>query len=473
MSICNLKNGTLFIGESATSIDELFNQNFYKYSNTIADLYSTGEVYDNVLFYNMIQKILAFEFYLKSNGVDELIIEDSTKPLCNYAADAGNKLGIRVLSKTNTNTSKSVIIGELKMFGAALYLLRRQFTENYASRDVDFEKDFAVLRTTAAKGKIKANESRELFLEDTIGKGNFYRFFKFRRRFNCLIKGWKDAKKTLRSLIRNMENWEFHSTLRYTVNFFAHRLVAVKFYQNLIGELFNLPWKGKFISGNNLDMYAIAEEIEAKKRGIQTICIPHGIEYGFKFPHCFTGDSFFTLSKKAAVHLNEMYCTNKFMFDEDIVAQIFRLPDRNVSKDHRVIYFSDPAEPEVNVKIIDGLLAAFEKTDIPLYIKNHPNDNLSIYSKYGSRLRTIDNLKDAVCNNICLARKSTTLLEGVYNDSWCAAVIINEKDKSIFYSFPSLQDDNISVFYSIEEAASWAMNLYERLQQSADNQVDG
>ena len=163
------------------------------------------------------------------------------------------------------------------------------------------------------------------------------------------------------------------------------------------------------------------------------------------------------MSENAAKHLNNLYGTNKFVFNKEIVEGMFKVKSAKSLTERKIVYFSEPREPEVNIQILKGLLDYLANTK--LCIKHHPKDNLSDYEEFNGKIEVIQDLTDAIQGNICLSRKSTTLLEGVYNDSLCGAIIINEKDKAIFYNFPSLQDDAIEIFKSIEEAASWAKRM--------------
>lgn len=455
MNSCILFANKFEINNVSTSFDDLMTLDFYKYSNTMADGFFTGHISDNILFSSMVQKILSIEYFFKQNAVQTLKIKETDPIVANYALDAAGRLGIDVdiYRKPEKTTLRRFYV---KVDEATAYLFFKQLKNKYVERSLNYQSDFSVIRTSAAKGKIKKIDGREMFYEDSVGEGSFYTFLSLNVRKRCLRMANRAAKENLRELKTFLDDWKFIFSAPYILDFFSTRLMAAKFYQFILHELFALPWTGKFLSGNNLDLYALAEEEEAKKTGIKTVCIPHGIEYGFKFPHCFTGDEFYTYSKNSAEYLNGLYDENKFLFDEELVSEIFKIQKQYEHTAPRIIYFSEPREPEVNIKIIKGLLDALQGEK--LYIKHHPKDSLSDYDEFKGQLHVIDDLGEAIQGNICLSRKSTTLLEGVYNGSRCGAIIINEKDKAIFYNFPSLQDDGIKVFTSIDNAAEWALN---------------
>ncbi|MGI6090736.1 MAG: hypothetical protein ACOYEL_05045, partial [Saccharofermentanales bacterium] len=441
------------------SLDDLMSLDFYRYSNSVADNYYTGHIFDNILFSNMVQKILAIEYYLKNNCVSEIQIEATKSNIARFTIDAASRIGIKINPRINRK-QYPLMKCYFKADGATIYLLAKQLKNKYVKRQLDYNNDFSVIRTSAAKGKIKQTDNRELFYEDVIGVGDFYSFFSLKIRRYYLRKANIEAKNDLKELRECLANWGFVHSTPYILDFFSCRLVAAKFYQLLIRELFALPWNGRFLSGNNLDLYALAEESEAKNAGIDTVCIPHGIEYGFKFPHCFTGDVFYTYSQNAADYLNSLYRESKFVFDKELVEDIFKSKKKIEGLTPKIVYFSEPREPEVNLQIIRSLLECL--WDVKLYIKHHPKDNLDGYNEFAGKIEVIDDLNVAIQGNVCLSRKSTTLLEGVYNGSKCGAIITNEKDRAIFYNFPSLQDEGIKVFTSITEAAKWAEKIIKQ-----------
>ena len=126
---------------------------------------------------------------------------------------------------------------------------------------------------------------------------------------------------------------------------------------------------------------------------------------------------------------------------------------------------------DVNAQIIGKLLPEMKKRNIPLYLKRHPKDNPKEYDVFAQDIGVIEDLKEAVCGNICIARKSTVLLEGLYNNAACAAIVTNEKDRAIFSMFPSLQDKRIEVFKDIPALIQWIEDTW--MQDGSGEFVDG
>ena len=57
----------------------------------------------------------------------------------------------------------------------------------------------------------------------------------------------------------------------------------------------------------------------------------------------------------------------------------------------------------------------------------------------------------SMTGNICISRKSTILIEAIYNNSLPVAIITNPKDQNIFNTIPSLNAKEIVKAYSVEE----------------------
>ena len=102
-----------------------------------------------------------------------------------------------------------------------------------------------------------------------------------------------------------------------------------------------------------------------------------------------------------------------------------------------------------------------KKEGLRLCLKLHPKDNLKNYSSFDVDL--IDSIEEALINNICFARKSTTLIECIYNNSKAAAILTNSKDICLFHTFPSLQNKEIHVTTNVNELFKWIKINIDRI----------
>lgn len=451
-SLCIINNEFICENEKYL-IDDLFTTEFYQWSDTQADKYDFDNIFDNVIYLNVLMNVLAIRFFIRIKNICEITVQSADSKMLCYIVDAAAIENIRIkynktkLFRMSAIKNKAIIVAE------SFYLALNQLKIRKEKREIDLNKDFCVLRTVAAKKKILPSMDREIFVENGVGKGNLYSFLGLQKRLKLLRKARQNTFVSFCNLRDMLNKHQLYRTKSVAFDFIKYRIVPAEFYGLIIDEIMNLPWRGRFISGNNLDMYACIEEKMARKHAMGTVCIPHGLEYGYKFPHGFTGDLFYATSVKASKWLNGLYGTDKFVFDESVVSSMFKI-SFDKTNERRVVYFSEPREPYVNLNILRKLIPYLQKQDVTVFIKHHPGDNFEDYDEF-TNLPVIKDLKDAICGNICVSRKSTVLLEGLYNNAACAAIITNEKDNAIFHTFPSLCDERIKEFHDIEKLGEW------------------
>lgn len=470
-NILHLRDDVFVYAGRTYMLDDFYTEDFYHYSNKWVKSHPLHEIYINILYVKVIQNILAIAFFLERNNIRDIWAEASFDgQLLSFVQDAAEIAGAALNGKKVKKCTFCNWRARFILFLSKGYLLLKESLIKQCARNLDFDKDVCVVRTAAARKKIKPSVTRELFCEDKCGEGSLYTYFSRKERRKALKKAYAEAKNQLDSIRKCMLELRMENTLPVALQLFSFRLVHICFYAGIIERLLSLPWKGRFFSGNNLDSYAFVEEQAARKAQITTVCIPHGLEYGFLFPHCFTGNIFYATSVNAAEHLNQIYDTGKFVYDPDIAKEMFCMSG-DVPIMRKVVYFSEPREPEVNAQIIGKLLPEMKKRNIPLYLKRHPKDNPKEYDVFAQDIGVIEDLKEAVCGNICIARKSTVLLEGLYNNAACAAIVTNEKDRAIFSMFPSLQDKRIEVFKDIPALIQWIEDTW--MQDGSGEFVDG
>ena len=186
----------------------------------------------------------------------------------------------------------------------------------------------------------------------------------------------------------------------------------------------------------------------ASKYQIKSFNIPHGIEYGFRFPKGFSSDVFYAHSQYAADYLNKLYSTTKYVYKKEVISRMFSY---NCTKPHgqMIIFFTEPREANVNVEIINGLIPVVKELNKKLYIKLHPVEKPEFYKNIDVEIFT--DYDTSLTGNICISRKSTILLEAIYNNSTPIAIITNPKDQATFNQFPALNAQEIIKTYSIDE----------------------
>jgi hypothetical protein len=240
---------------------------------------------------------------------------------------------------------------------------------------------------------------------------------------------------------------------------FAHK-ATFEFYLN---KLLKKSKPGIFYTGNKEDRFALIEKRLCNKDNIKTVCIPHGLEYAFKMPAGLVGDIFYCNSQYAKDYLEKLHGNGKtrFVFDGDVVRQMLSKHVK-IQKEKQVIFFPESRESKKNLEIIKFLRAKNVKFCVKLHIK----DNLDNYRPFIDESVLINDFDEAISNSICLARKSTVLLEAIYNHSIPVAVLVDDKDRAYFnFMFPALNDEGIRKVHSFKEL----QNLLEK--RLKDNNV--
>ncbi len=241
------------------------------------------------------------------------------------------------------------------------------------------------------------------------------------------------------------------------LSYYRKRLAHKATFEFYLNRLLKSAKPDVFYTGNKEDRFALIEKRLCNRHSIKTVCIPHGLEYAFKMPAGLVGDVFYCNSQYAKEYLEKLYshCKNDFVFDRSVVSQML---SRHVKaqKEKRIIFFPESREPEKNLVIIKFLKAA----NIKFYVKLHGKDSLDNYRPFIDESSLVNDFDDAISNSICLARKSTVLLEAIYNHSTPIAILVDDKDRSYFeFMFPSLKDENILKVYSLDELKNLIDNL--------------
>jgi hypothetical protein len=244
------------------------------------------------------------------------------------------------------------------------------------------------------------------------------------------------------------------------VVYYRKRLVHKVTFEFYLDKLLKIAKPNVLYTGNKEDRFALIEKRLCNENSIKTVCIPHGLEYSFKMPAGLVGDVFYCNSQNAKNYLERLYRNSKtgFIFDRSIVGQML---SRHVKtqKEKQIVFFPESREPKKNLAIIQFL----KTQNINFYVKLHIKDSLDHYRPFIDESILVNDFDNAISNSICLARKSTILLEAVYNHSIPIAVLVDDKDRAYFeFMFPALNDENILKVCSFKEL----QNLLKRLKIS-------
>ena len=118
------------------------------------------------------------------------------------------------------------------------------------------------------------------------------------------------------------------------------------------------------------------------------------------------------------------------------------------NKNKKIVFFTEPRRIYVNLFIIENITKILDQT---LYIKLHPLEDVSFYKDY-KNIKFINDFDRAIQSNICISRKSTILVEALYNQSIPIALLVDKQDEFDYNNtFPSLLDPEINQCYSFKD----------------------
>ena len=415
-------------------------------------LYKTCIV--NEVFLKWIQPSIAVTLFIKNNQIKIIEMEEVDEFLYPIIVDVAKKCNVKINGKLYFFKMIGIFKGHFYIILSFLYLLWKLMLIPHSNQIETENKKIAIIRTPAARKKMAFLNDVNVKLESLKDKNTVYNCFSKKQRIWWVLKAWKSSYREIREYQTVLnESLGSYSALDAFV-YYSKRVVHTFLYSYMITKYFSRNKGATYYTGNNLDRFAVIEENISKKYNIKTVCIPHGLEYGFKLPLGFTCNEFYTTSMQAAKHLNLLYNTNKFIFNKVIAKKMFAVSFK-AKKQKRIVFFTEPREVNVNIKIIDELLPLLEKEKIVLNLKLHPKDQKKNYLKYKNRICILEDFNEAITNNICFSRKSTTILEALYNNSKAAAILINQKDRFTFNTFPSLQENEINVYNNITGLFEW------------------
>lgn len=450
MKTCLIIGRDLMFGGQTVCLDELYNEEYNKYSDAHAGDYYNETYLVNELFQYKIRDYLALKFFVTQNGIDSIDARKASTDIRYFVRHISEVQNIQCeIGFLPFAAIKSDGLFYLNQFLTFLYLeyLMLCIPHDKAYRSDD--KAFAILRSKAGTQKMRNFSFIHKEREDIKDKSSIYRLFGKRERLLWVCKAYINSFKSLRE-IKNAYAPVLGKYFIYSIkDYYKERIVHTELFKILIDNYFSKRQGCDYYTANNLDRMSVIEEETAKNYNIKTYNIPHGIEYGFKFPKGFSCDVFYAYTQHSADYLNALYHTNKYVYDQAVIEKMLKLDSTDSNHQQYVIFFTEPREIEVNIEIIKSLKQMMDKQGWTLYLKLHPTDKKSNYDFLGCPY--ITDYTMALTGNICISRKSTILLEAIYNDSIPIAIITNDKDASIFKTFPSLNSEKIIKRYNVED----------------------
>lgn len=459
MKILEIKDNKLILDELSLNIDDIITANTYSIAYDL--LKDAESIFVNEIFLNWIVKFCAINEFITNTAIGKVIVYGENEQIISFINDTCKIKEIEVSyekSKSRIfNLGFSSLYFILMSFLSFVYLVCKNTVINKTnSVNIDNDK-FAIIRSKQAISKMKFLTDVEMIYEECKYGKCIYSYSNTFLRFKWLIASMLYSCKEYKNISKLLTEITGNAVKTDILRHYAKRIVHTNFYKMNLEYILSFNHNKEFYTGNNLDRFALIEEQLAKKFNVKLICIPHGIEYGFRMPHCFTGDEFYATSLNAKRFLNDLYNTQKFVFDYNTCKKMFNLDYviKPKSDRQKVVFFTEPREVYINLSIIKSILDNPYFYSKHLYLKLHPKDRVSDYEDVLDRVNIIDDFNDAIADNICVSRKSTILLEAIYNNSSACSILTNRKDEFIFNTFPSLNNKDINVVNSVDELIKW------------------
>lgn len=276
---------------------------------------------------------------------------------------------------------------------------------------------------------------------------SFYKIIGFIDYLKLIINSFILIHKVLKRLVKTSDNLIGSYGTTHAMNFFStrigHYILIEQSYKNIFSKYSGI----EFYSGERESRYAVLAMKYANISNCFGIGVPHGIAYSYNFPLKIFGHRYFCFNQNEANFLNKTYDESKFIFDPDISNIIYE--NNSISQNEKkIVFFTEPRRQSVNFFIIENLTKILKQT---LYIKLHPLERAENYKEFKS-IKFIEDFNKAIQSNICISRKSTILLEAVYNQSKSIALLVDPQDKFEFENiFPALLDTRIYKCFSFEK----------------------
>lgn len=458
-------NGELFVNNKPTTIDDYFNQNLYKDAvSSSRKLEEFKSPFTNNIFFSFVHnKYLPYLRLLIDEDINHIKIDFideealyliSASKSCNVKIDV-NKLKLYIYSK------KLLIISFWKLckyYFGTIFLLIRNLFKNKSKYD---KKKIPVFINSATSYKVfnqyfnNAISEYNLFLDVFTVKTKkitigyipltihisplnivlviFYVLLNSIKEYILL---YKESRKIFGS-----------NSISSSLSFCAERIPHYFLNKYAIEKIFNNGNYKVVYSGEKESRWGLIIDDNCKRNGVRSICIPHGLHYGLKFPHSIFGDEVLCFSENEKKSLINNYSSKIVKYNRELPEKLFSYNYPKKFGERRIVYFTEGRDFKNDETIINYLVKNLKS----IYIKLHPNDNISRYNLQSKNYTILTDFVDSITDNICIGRNTTVLFEALYNNSISFSILINPKD--LYYSeymYPTLSDHRITKVFSLD-----------------------
>lgn len=459
MTACHARHVTLNVHGDLV---DLKNENYIDYSllpsNSVSNI---SESFDGLSVLSDYSNEIFINFYVKKMEWSGLLLDtDILVPSTNKSCDGYIWNDIVHARNNSAKNSRfycllvgifSILIFSLVTLLFPIYCF---FKSLIASKIcLTDERDIAVIRSKASFDKIAATRKRFNLLmisEDMVYRNrslhslfSYVRPLSILRAYSAIVSSsFKDF-----YLIKNQViSFSSKTCTNRILLHYATRIALKCSYEVLLEDLLQ-QHKVNLFTGNKEDRFAMVENKLAKKYRIRLTCIPHGLEYAYRFPCGLAGDIFYCTSKASALALCNIYDERKFVFEDAINREIYGGANVSKNKDSAgIVFFTEPRNVDVNRLIINIL----KNNGVTFSVKLHPADSRDNYIQ--NDLVYADTFAEVLSCSVWVSRKSTVLVEALYRGAESIAILVDSKD--YYYAnnvFPSLSDAGIRKVLSESE----------------------
>ncbi len=461
-----LQNDEIIYGDSRYVLDDLYDENTINEWLNFSRNCNTESLIINEIYIDYIINYICLEKFLEKLDIDLIVIESNDAILNCFLKDYGKKNKIEIKDNKNENSYEFYIKGNLESFKVMKDLVYKFFKIKYKRDNISKVNKLALIRTPATNKKFKFlqnNKDSDILVlyenltkftdKNLINDEAIYTNFRFSKKLLWVIRGFFSSEFEMRKCTNVVSEHIGLNTSKKIYRENKKRILRILVFSYALDNLLELTKPKHYYTGNCLDGFANVEYNLCRKKGIKTICIPHGLE-GFICPQAYIGDVFYTSSNNSKNALNAFYNTEKFIYDEKMCEEIYSYKLEFNKHKQKVVFFTAPVKVSVNYQIIEELSKYLGEKGIKLYVKIHPRESMENYSKFKG-IEIIENLEEAITGNICVARGSTVLIETLYNKGKSANIMINSYDKYRCKSVVALDNENVAEFYDCKSLSEW------------------
>lgn len=337
-----------------------------------------------------------------------------------------------------------------------LYGFLRFFSSGIQRGSMKSEHSFALIHSKSSYNKIKSLDKELVYYYDSrnifeLSKDDctfsFYEIINLIGYLKLLIQIVPLSIRSFLVFFKNSYKVFGLEGATISVIFFCRRFGHYHIIKSAYKQIFENNKNKTFYSGERESRYSSLAMNFANQNNSYGVGIPHGIAYSYNFPLGIFGHKYYCYNGYESEYLNEIYKENKFLFDKNLMLKIYSKNKLKSTDTKQVVFFTEPRRWHINLKILDSLSQNLNL----VYIKLHPLDKKNRYSKYNN-IEFIDDLSLAINSNICLARKSSILIEAIYCNSKSVAVLIDEQDSFDYLNtFPALSDNEIIKTHNLND----------------------